>query len=110
MLLSAEEDKVAKSNKAAEGVKTVKVERDLRVAAAAATFASLRAAAQAKETRVSVDARQVEKVDAAGLQAVLAGCRLLAGAGKEVRWAGCSAQFTTAAELLGLSEPLGIRP
>ena len=99
---------MAKANKAAEGAKTVKLERDLRVAAASAAYAALRAAAQAKDARVSLDARQVEKVDAAGLQALLAGRRLLEAAGKKVTWAGCSPQLRAAAELLGLAAPLGI--
>lgn len=100
---------MAKTSKAAEGGKKVRLERDLRISAAAATYAALRAAAQGKEPRVLLDAGQVEKVDAAGLQALLAGQRLLAASGKSVTWAGCSTQLSSAAELLGLAGPLGIR-
>ena len=99
---------MAKTSKAAEGVKTVKIERDLRIGAASSIFASLRAAGQGKEARVSLDGRQVEKVDAAGLQALLAGRRLLEAAGKSVAWAGCSPQLVAGAGLLGLAGPLGI--
>jgi anti-anti-sigma regulatory factor len=90
------EDKVAKSSKASE-TKTVKLAGDLRIAGAAAAFGALRSAAQA---------RQVEKLDAAGLQALLAGCQALGRAGKLVSWVGCSAQLTAAAGLLGLAEGL----
>jgi anti-anti-sigma regulatory factor len=50
----------------------------------------------------------VEKVDAAGLQALLAGRRLLEAAGKSVAWTGCSPQLVAVAGLLGLAGPLGI--
>jgi len=99
---------VAKTSKAADASKTVKIAHDLRVAAAAAAYAELCAAAKARERRVALDARQVEKVDAAGLQALLAGKRALTEAGKAVSWAGCSPQLRSAAELLALAEPLGL--
>src|SRR3954465_602865 len=99
---------MAKTSKAAEGVKTLKVARDLRIAAAAAVYGELRAAAQGAGNRIALDAKQVEKVDAAGLQALLAGRRVLTDAGKTVTWTGCSAQLRSAAELLGLAQPLGI--
>jgi anti-anti-sigma regulatory factor len=100
--------KMAKTSKAAEGLKTLKVARDLRIGAAAVVYGELCAAAEGRDSRVALDARQVEKVDAAGLQALLAGRRVLAEAGKTVSWTGCSAQLRSAAELLGLAEPLGI--
>ena len=87
-------------------MKTVKLAGDLRIAGAAAAFGALRSAALAAEKRVALDARQVEKVDAAGLQALLAGCQALGRAGKLVSWVGCSAQLTAAAGLLGLAEGL----
>jgi ABC-type transporter Mla MlaB component len=99
---------VAKTSKAAEAVKTLKLARDLRIAGAAAAYGALREVAEAQDRRVALDARQVEKVDAAGLQALLAGRRLLTEAGKTVTWTGCSAQLKSAAELLGLAEPLGL--
>ncbi len=86
----------------------MKIDRDLRIGAASSVFASLRAAGQGKEPRVSLDGRQVEKVDAAGLQALLAGRRMLEAAGKNVSWTGCSPQLAAAAALLGLADPLGI--
>jgi anti-anti-sigma regulatory factor len=99
---------VAKTSKASEAVKTLKVAPDLRIAGAASAFAALRALSQAQESRVALDARQVEKVDAAGVQALVAGHRLLADAGKKVSWTGCSPQLKAAAELLGLAEALGL--
>ena len=101
---------MAKTGKGSEAGKALKVPRDLRIAEAAGAFAALRALAQSADKRVTLDGRAVERVDAAGLQALLAGCRLLSQAGKTVAWAGCSAQLLSAAELLGLAEPLGIRP
>ena len=105
---SAEENEVAKTNKAADSTKTIQVAADLRVAAAAAAFSALQAAAKARESRVAIDGRAVERIDAAGLQALLVGRRALLESGKSVSWAGCSAQLKSAAELLGLAEPLGI--
>jgi anti-anti-sigma regulatory factor len=86
--------------------KSIKIGRDLRVATAAATFAALHKAAGASDSRFALDARQVEKVDAAGLQALQAGRAALVGAGKTVTWTGCSPQLTAAAALLGLVEAL----
>ena len=82
--------------------------RDLRIAGAAEAFAALAAAARASESRIALDARQVEKVDTAGVQALLAGYRQLAEAGKTVTWSGCSEPLRSAAALLGLAESLGI--
>jgi anti-anti-sigma regulatory factor len=96
---------VAKSKKASE-TKTVKIARDLRIAGAAAAFAALRSAAEGAESQIALDARQVEKVDAAGLQALLAGRQALSSAGKTTSWVGCSAQLSAAAGLLGLTEHL----
>ena len=53
-----------------------------------------------------VDGGQVEKADAAGLQALLAGRMELGAAGKSIAWAGCTPQLRSAAELLGLAEAL----
>jgi anti-anti-sigma regulatory factor len=96
---------VAKTSKASE-TRTIKLAGDLRIAGAAAAFGALRSAAEAAELRVALDARQVEKVDAAGLQALLAGRRVLGSAGKAMSWVGCSAQLAAAAGLLGLAEHL----
>ena len=97
---------MAKTSKASEAAKTIKIARDLRISGAAATFAALRSAADAAERRIALDARQVEKVDAAGLQALLAGRKALDSAGKALSWVGCSEQLKTAAGLLGLAESL----
>lgn len=99
------EYQVAKASKASEA-KTIKVARDLRIAGASAVFSALRSAARESASRVTLDASAVEKVDAAGIQALLAGRRALASAGKQLSWAGASPQLSAAAELLGLAEAL----
>ena len=88
--------------------KIVKLAPDLRIVGAATAFAALSSAAGERHERIVLDARKVEKVDAAGVQAVLAGRAVLSAAGKRVEWAGASAQLEAAAELLGLREALGM--
>lgn len=108
--------RVAKTSKAtaagrpAASTRTVKLGRDLRIATAHATFSVLRAAAAGAEQRVVVDARQVEKADAAGLQAVLAGRAEIVRAGKDLAWSEATPQLKAAAELLGLQQALGLAP
>jgi anti-anti-sigma regulatory factor len=97
---------VAKTIRASKGAKSLKLSGDLRIAGAATAFRLLRRAAEGAERHLALDAQQVEKVDAAGLQAILAGRQALQRAGKSVTWARCSVQLTAAAELLGLSEAL----
>ncbi|HWA38188.1 MAG TPA: STAS domain-containing protein [Burkholderiales bacterium] len=97
---------MTRTPRSGESGKTVKLGQDLRIATAAATFNALRDASRAKEPRVTLDGGQVEKADAAGLQAVLAGRGALASAGKKVAWSGCTPQLRSAAELLGLAEAL----
>lgn len=88
--------------------KLVKLEADLRIAGAAAAFAALRSAAEERHARITVDVGKVEKVDAAGLQALLAGRGLLVAEGKTVEWTGGSPKLDAAADLLGLREALGL--
>lgn len=88
----------------------MKLARELRIASARATFDALRQAAAGPERRVVVDARLVEKADAAGLQAVLAGRAEIVRAGKEAAWSGATPQLKAAAELLGLQQALGLAP
>ncbi|MBV8029926.1 MAG: STAS domain-containing protein [Betaproteobacteria bacterium] len=94
--------------KGSEPAKTLKLARDLRIASAASAYAMLKEATKSPATSVTLDGREVEKVDAAGLQAVLAGQRVLAAAGKSVSWAGVSASMRAAADLLGLSGAMGV--
>jgi phospholipid transport system transporter-binding protein len=96
---------VAKTTKG-ETTRLIKLGRDVRIATAAATFEALRGAAQGAPAKVTLDAGQVEKTDAAGLQALLAGRLALVRAGKSVAWSGCSAPLKSAAGLLGLAEAL----
>ncbi len=98
---------MAKTSKALLA-KSFKVPRDLRIACAASTFHAIRAVAHGSDAGVVLDARHVDKTDAAGLQALLAGRRALASAGKSTSWAGCSAHLRAAAALLGLTEALEI--
>jgi anti-anti-sigma regulatory factor len=100
------QSKVARTTKSAESGKAVKLGQDLRIATAAATFDALREAGRAKESRVILDGGQVEKADAAGLQAVLAGRGALVAAGKAVAWSRCTPQLRAAADLLGLADAL----
>jgi anti-anti-sigma regulatory factor len=100
--------KVAKINKTAAPGRAIRLGADLRIATAAATFAALREAAAGPHVQVVLDAKQVEKADAAGLQALLAGCMALERAGKRVEWRSVAPQLTAAAGLLGLADALGL--
>ena len=98
---------MAKTSKTSETTKPIKIGPDLRIGSAAATFEALRdVAARGRESSVAIDARQVERADAAGLQALLAGWMALKSAGKTASWAGCSEQLKSAAGLLGLADAL----
>ena len=96
---------MAKTSKSS-GKKTIKVPVDLRITGAGAVFTSLRGAASGPSASVALDGSQVEKVDAAGIQALLAGRHALAQAGKQISWAGASPQLQAAAQLLGLASAL----
>ena len=97
---------MAKSGKTAGSDKTVKLGRDLRIATAVPVFNAFRDASASKGLEVLVDGGQVEKADAAGLQALLAGRLAVGAAGKSMTWTGCTPQLRSAAELLGLAEAL----
>lgn len=100
-------NKVAKTSKSEAG-RSIKLGPDLRIATASTTFQALRDAAAGPGGKVVLDARQVEKADAAGLQALLAGRRALQEAGKSVAWTGCTPHLKAAAGMLGLAEALGL--
>ena len=85
---------------------SIRLTADLRIAQAAATYGALRDAAASASPRVVLDARQVEKADAAGLQALLAGRMAVQNAGKAVSWSGCTPALRDAAGLLGLADAL----
>lgn len=86
----------------------MRLSADLRIGNAAATFDALRQAARAAPQRVILDARAVEKADAAGLQALLAGRRALLDSGKSVTWSACPAPLRSAAGLLGIAGALDL--
>jgi anti-anti-sigma regulatory factor len=96
---------VAKTSKNS-GQKTIRVPADLRIAAAGAAYSALQGAAAGPSGRIALDASQVEKVDAAGIQALLGGRRVLEQSGKQLSWTGISPQLKAAAQLLGLAEAL----
>ena len=98
---------MAKTSKAEAG-RSIRLGPDLRIATASSTFQALRDAASGPGGKVVLDARQVEKADAAGLQALLAGRRALQEAGKSVAWTGCTPHLKAAAGMLGLAEALGL--
>lgn len=98
---------MAKTTKTS-GARTIKIAPDLRIAGARAAYVALRDAAGGPESRVALDGRQVEKIDAAGIQAIVAGRKVLGAAGKKMTWVGTSAQLKAAAGLLGLAEALGL--
>ena len=100
--------KVAKTNKTAETGRAIRLGADLRIATASATYQALQEAAAAPQANVVLDAKLVEKADAAGLQALLAGRMALERAGKRVEWRGVAPQLKAAAGLLGLAEALGL--
>jgi anti-anti-sigma regulatory factor len=97
---------MAKTGKASAKARAVKLDADLRIGGATAVFEAWPAAARKPEKSVALDGSEVEKVDAAGLQALLAGRQALAQAGKKVAWSAASAQLSAAATLLGLNETL----
>ncbi len=99
---------MTEASRGGEGAGEVLLARDLRIGGAAAAYAALRSAAEGASEDVALDGGEVEKVDAAGLQALIAGRRLLAEAGKATHWRAVSAPLRAAADLLGLASPLGI--
>jgi len=97
---------VKKAGKQAGAAKTLKVGHDLRIAQARALFEALGAASRAPAERIVLDASHVDKTDAAGIQALVAGTLLLRQAGKSLSWAACSAHLRSAADLLGVAREL----
>lgn len=97
---------MAKTGKASVKARAIRLDSDLRIGGAVAVLAALRAAADKPEKRVALDGSQVEKIDAAGLQALLVGRQVLAQAGKTVDWTASSTPLRAAAALLGLAESL----
>lgn len=89
--------------KQAGAAKPVKVGHDLRIAQARAIFQAFGVAARAPGGGVVVDAGEVDKADAAGVQTLVAATLLLRQSGKTVTWAGCSAHLRSAADLLGVA-------
>lgn len=79
---------------------------DLRIASAREAYESLERAARGTGPLVAIDASGVEKVDAAGIQAVAAGVQAIRRSGKALTWKACSAPLRSASELLGLAGTL----
>ena len=79
---------------------------DLRIGSARAAFAAL----QVPEPGVTVviDAAPVSKVDAAGLQAIVAGLARWRSAGTRWRWENPAPALVASARLAGLAATLGL--
>jgi len=77
---------------------------DLRIARAAEVASLLASASDADS--VEIEAAQVERVDAAGLQALVAGIARLRHAKVACRWSGVSPVLASSAALAGLAEAL----
>ena len=98
---------MARANRSNDEARLVALGEDLRIAHAAATFETLATAAAGGT--VAIDASQVARVDAAGLQALAAGLARLHAAGIECRWQQVSATLSTAASLAGLGAALALK-
>ena len=85
--------------------RSVSLGEDLRIGRAsevAAMFAGVEAGA------VEIDASRVSRVDAAGLQAVVAGIARLRAAKVKCRWGAVSEAFAQSAKVAGLAKALGV--
>ena len=98
---------MARANRSNAEARLVTLGEDLRIAHARATLETLAAAAGGGT--VAIDGSQVARVDAAGLQALVAGLARLRAAGIEWRWQRVSATLSTAAGLAGLGHPLALK-
>ncbi len=96
-----------RANRSNAEARLVALGEDLRVAHAAAAFETLAAAANGGI--VAIDASQVARVDAAGLQALVAGLARLRAAGIQWRWQEVSATLSTAVGLAGLGAALALK-
>ena len=92
---------MARANRSKAGtLRQVVLVEDLRIANARATFESL--AAQPGTVALEIDASQVARVDAAGLQALVAALARLRALGVEARWKAPAPALAAAAALAGL--------
>jgi len=98
---------MARANRSNAEARIAALGEDLRIAHAAATFETLAAFADAGT--VAIDASQVARVDAAGLQALVAGLARLRAAGVRWRWQEVSATLSTAAGIAGLGAALALK-
>lgn len=92
-----------KAGKQAGAARPLKIGNDLRIAEARTLFEALSAASRAPAGHLVLDASHVDKADAAGVQALVAGTLLLRQAGKTLSWVGCSVHLRSAADLLGVA-------
>jgi anti-anti-sigma regulatory factor len=98
---------MARANRSKAGtVRQVVLAEDLRVANARATFESL--AAHPGTGTLEIDASQVARIDAAGLQALAAALGRLRAAGVEARWKAPAPALAAAAALAGLEAILAL--
>ena len=86
---------------------TVSLGSDLRIGRAREVFDAL--VAQEKSSVVVIDAADVNKVDAAGVQLLVAAIVRYRTAGAKWRWHNLNPSLSNAARLLGLSDALEMK-
>lgn len=86
----------------------IKLPDELTIGAAESLQGLLSAALSSGE-EIIVDAGQVQRADAAGMQVLLACANEVAAAGQTLRWSGVSDPFLNAARLLGMREGLHLK-
>ena len=87
-----------------KGAAVVRLADDLRIAQARSTYESIVAGAQ--RTAVTLDAARVTRVDAAGLQALVAAIARLDAAEVRLEWQHVPEALANGASLAGLTEAL----
>ena len=104
-------DRTAEVQLSSEG-KTVRLvlPADLGIGSAKALIAVVGRALRKKPQVLVLDARALERVDAAALQALVVAWQAAEDAGIAARWQGCSANLVSGARLVGLAGATGIEP
>ena len=97
---------MARANRTNSPARRIALGDDLRIGAARATFAALMAAADSPV--VEIDAKKVERIDGAGLQALVAALTRLRAGGVDCRWTDVPPALSQAAALAGLGATLAL--
>jgi anti-anti-sigma regulatory factor len=93
---------VAARSRSRPEARRIALDEDLRIAGARAAFDALAAG----KGDVEIDASRVARVDAAGLQALVAGIARVRAGGASCRWHEPSGALAAAASLAGLARAL----